>query len=378
MTAGAGEQHVFNDQATRQVRNLLRAVLFVLTITAISFARDLLLPVVLALFIALTFRPAIRYLSKHRIPPLFAAAVFFGLLVGGGITMFYFVSGPIIIWFEEAPQLMQTFSGKFRGILASLETITSLTEKLQDVSTVANAPAAQEVVIRESALPAMVSIVTGYPVQFLITLLTTLVLAVFLMASGDLFYEKLVRILPTLSARKRALHIAYDIENQVSGYVFTLTAINFVMGALVAVIFHLLGMPLPYLWGVLAFLFNYVPYVGALAGIALSGFMAVVTFDTIGYALLIPLAYGACSIVESEILSPHIMGRSLQMNSVAILLSLAFWTWMWGIAGSALALPFLVSIKVFCDHMEGLSGLGEFIASRQVEASAETAGGPSN
>ena len=357
--------------ATKQVRNLLRAILLILAITVIYYARDLLLPVVLAFFLALTFRPAIRHSSKHRIPPLLAAALFFALLVVCGFSVFYFVSGPVVAWFEDAPKLMQTFSEKFRGLKSSLETITSLTEKLQDVSSVASTPEVQEVVIRESALPAIFSIVTGYPIQFLITLLSTLVLAVFLMASGDLFYEKLVRILPTLSARKRALHIAYDIENQVSGYISTLSAINFVMGLLVAIIFHVLGMPLPYLWGVLAFLFNYVPYIGALAGIALSGFMAIVTFDSVGYALLIPLAYAACSIIESEILSPQIMGRSLQMNSVAILLSLAFWTWMWGIAGCALALPLLVTIKVFCDHMEGLSGLGEFIATRQTGNSIE-------
>jgi predicted PurR-regulated permease PerM len=250
-----------------------------------------------------------------------------------------------------------------------------MTTKLQDVAKAGNAPLIQEVVVRESALPAIFSIATGYPIQFLITLLTTLVLAVFLMASGDLFYEKLVRILPNLSARKRALHIAYAIEDEVSAYVLTLSLINLVMGVLVAVIFHLLGMPLAYIWGLLAFLFNYVPYIGALTGIVLSAFMAVITFDSVGYALLVPLAYGACSIIESEVLSPQIMGRSLQMNSVAILLSLAFWTWLWGIAGAALALPFLVTLKVFCDHMEGLSGLGEFIATRQTEIFAETTQG---
>ncbi len=372
MTTAPDEPFSDEHDATKQVRNLLRAILLILAITVIYFARDLLLPVVMAIFLALTFRPVIRYLSKHRIPPIVAASMFFAFLIAGGFSVFYSVSGPVVSWFEDAPRLMQMFSDKFRGFQSSLDTITNLTEKLQDASGPANMPEVQQVVVRESALPAIFSIVTGYPIQFLITLLSTLVLAVFLMASGDLFYEKLVRILPTLSARKRALRIAYDIENQVSGYVFTLSAINFVMGILVACIFYVLGMPMPYLWGVLAFLFNYIPYVGALTGIALSGFMAVVTFDSIGYALLVPLAYAACSLVESEVLSPQIMGRSLQMNSVAILLSLAFWTWMWGVAGCALALPFLVTIKVFCDHMEGLSGLGEFISARQTENSVES------
>ncbi len=354
------------DPAT-QIRNLLRALLFVAVIAGIYFARDFLLPIVLALFIALTLRPAIRYMSKRSIPPWLAAAGFFVMLLGAGSATIYFVSGPVASWYQDAPQLAQAFTEKFRGLQSSLETLTTLTEKVQDVAQATNDPAVQEVVVRESALPTIFSVLTGYPVQFLITLLATLVLAVFLMASGDLFYEKLVRILPTLSSRKRALKIVYDIEDEVSAYVLTLSAINFVMGIVVAVTFHALGMPLPYLWGVLAFFFNFVPYVGAVTGIALAGFMAIVTFDSVRFALLVPLAYLIISILESEVVSPQVMGNRLQMNAVAILLSLAFWTWLWGVAGCAMALPLLVTIKVFCDQMEGLSGLGEFIATRHTE-----------
>ena len=92
------------------------------------------------------------------------------------------------------------------------------------------------------------------------------------MASGDLFYEKLVRVLPTLTDRKRALHIVYDIETEVSTYVLTLTAINAGLGIAVAVTFHALGMPAPYLWGLLTFFLNFIPYVGAVTGVRIVGF----------------------------------------------------------------------------------------------------------
>lgn len=367
MSANTSEIAVNESDTGKQIRNLLRAILFVAAVACLYLARDFLLPIVLALFIALTLRPAVRYLSKHHTPPWLAATVFFVVLLAAGFATFYYVSGPVASWYEDAPKLAQAFAQKFSGLQSSLDTFTNLTAKMQDTSNATNGSDVQEVVIRESALPAIFGIVTGYPVQFLFSLLATMILAVFLMASGDLFYEKLVRILPTLSARKRALHIVYDIESEVSAYVLTLSAINFVMGVIVAVTFHALGMPLPYLWGVLAFFLNYVPYVGAVTGVALAGFMAIVTFDSVGYALLVPLAYLVISILESEILSPQVMGRSLQMNAVAILLSLAFWTWLWGIAGCAMALPLLVVIKIFCDQMEGLSGLGEFIATRHKE-----------
>jgi len=353
----------------KQARTALRGLLIIATIAVMYFARDFLLPVVLALFIALTLRPSVRYLAKHHIPPWLTATFFIAILVVSGISTGYVLSAPVAVWINDAPQLGRTFAEKFHGFQSSLDTIVDLTDKLQDASGPTSSPAVQEVIVRQPALPALLALITGYPVQFAITLLATLVIAMFLMASGDLFYEKLVRILPTLTDRKRALHIVYDIENEVSSYVLTLIAINAGLAIIIGVTFHFLGMPSPYLWAVLIFFFNFIPYVGAVSGVALSAFMAIVSFDSLGYALLMPLTYTLWSLVESEIVKPQVLGRRLQMNAVAILLSLAFWTWLWGIAGAAIAVPVLVTIRVFCDHVEGLSGLGEFLSVRHSEKS---------
>jgi predicted PurR-regulated permease PerM len=222
-------------------------------------------------------------------------------------------------------------------------------------------------VVRQHSFPGLLMSLTGYPIQLGVTLAATLVIAVFLLASGDLFYEKLVRILPTLTARKQALHIVYDIESEISTYVLTLSAVNAGLGLVIAITFHLLGMPSPYLWGLLIFIFNFVPYVGTVAGVTLVGFMAVVSFDSLGYAMLMPLTYAGWAILESEIIRPQIFGRRFQMNAVAILLSLAFWSWLWGIAGAAIAVPTLVTLNIFCAHIKGLSGLGEFLSSHHPE-----------
>ena len=350
-----------------QIRNTLRGLLFIATITAMYFARDFLLPVVLAVFVALTLRPAIRYLDRHGIPAAFTAIVFVMVILLSSVTVFYLLSGPITSWLDQAPQLSRTFSEKFSGLRSPIDMIGNLSQKLNSVTEPANGNPTQEVVIHTAALPAMFAIITGYPLQILITLSATLVIAVFLMASGNLFYEKLVRILPHLTARKRALRIVYDIENAVSTYVLTISALNAGFGIVICVVYYFLGMPLPYLWGFLAFAFNFFPYVGAVSGVALSAFMAIISFDQLGYALLIPLSYIVLSLSDSEVIRPQILGRSLQMNAVAILLSLAFFTWLWGIAGAAIAIPLLISLKVFCDNFEELSGLGEFIAAREVE-----------
>lgn len=359
----ASADHVYQ----LQIRNTLRGLLFIAIIAAMYFARDFMLPVVLAVFVAITLRPAIRYLDRRGIAPALSAVVFVIVILLSSIAIVYLLSGPIMSWFDQAPQLSRTFAQKFSGLRAPIDTISNITQKLTTATDSANGNPTQEVTIHTAALPAMIAVVTGYPMQILITLAATLVIAIFIMASGNLFYEKLVRILPHLTARKRALHIVYDIENAVSSYVLTISAINATFGVLICVAYYFLGMPLPYLWGFLAFAFNFFPYVGALSGIALSAFMAIITFDQLGYALLVPLSYTVLSLSDSEIVRPQILGRSFQMNAVAILLSLAFFTWLWGIAGAAIAIPLLVCLKVFCDHFEQLSGLGEFIAAREVE-----------
>jgi predicted PurR-regulated permease PerM len=350
---------------TKQSRTALRGILFIAIIAAMYVARDFLLPVVLASFIALTFRPAVRSLSRHYVPPWLSAALLAVTLVGGGVFAGYMLSWQVSAWIDQAPQLAEAFVEKFRGLRSWLEVLVNLTDKIQDATETQGIAPAQEVVVREPVLPGWLVVMTWYPLQVTITLVATLVIAVFLMSSGDLFYEKLVRVLPTLSTRKRALRIVYELETEVSTYLLTLTAINAVLGLAVALTFHALGMPSPYLWGLLTFFFNFIPYVGALTGIALSGFLAIVTFDSLGYALLIPAAFILLSLIESEIASPLVLSRRLQMNSVAILLSLAFWAWLWGIPGAAIAVPVLVTIKVFCNHIDGLSGLGEFLSERQ-------------
>ena len=357
------------ERSANQSRLALQALLFIFVIAALYFARDFLLPVVLAVFIALTLRPAVRFLQKFLVPPWLAATVFVILLVIAGALAGYLISGPISDWIDQAPLLQQKFTSKFAGLSEIFTKFSNLTDQIQNASTPAQGSSVQEVVVKQHLFPGLLVSMTSYPIQFAVTLAATLVIAVFLLASGDLFYEKLVRILPNLTTRKKALHIVYDIESEISTYVLTLSVVNACLGLVIAISFQALGMPSPYLWGMLIFIFNFVPYVGTLAGICLSGFMAVVSFDSVGYAMLLPLTYAGWAFMESEIFRPQILGSRFEMNAVAILLSLAFWSWLWGISGAAIAVPALVTLKIFCNHVDGMAGLGEFLSSRPVEKS---------
>src|SRR5260221_4168176 len=124
-----------------------------------------------------------------------------------------------------------------------------------------------------------------------------------------------------------------------------------------------LGMPNPALWGIGAALLNFVPYVGPLAGIALAGAVGIVTYPLLASAVLPPVAYTALQLVESNFVTPTILGRRLELNTVAILILLSLTTWMWRLVGTIIGVPMLVVIKVFSDNFPALAPLAEFLTA---------------
>jgi predicted PurR-regulated permease PerM len=123
----------------------------------------------------------------------------------------------------------------------------------------------------------------------------------------------------------------------------------------------LLEMPNPLLWGALAALAEFIPYLGATAMIALLSLAGLVTFDQVGSALLVPAAYLGVNVLQSQFIAPLILGRRLTLNPVAIFIGLVFWWWIWGVPGAFIAVPLIATFKIFCDHIEALAPVGEFL-----------------
>lgn len=220
-------------------------------------------------------------------------------------------------------------------------------------------PSTEKVVVTQPGLAAWAADTLG---GLTTTLGAALVLVVFLLSSGDLFLHKLVRILPTFSDKKRSVRVVHDVEFEVSRYLLTITGINICFGVVVGTAMAVLGMPNPLLWGAAATVLNFIPYVGAAIGTGTALIAALITYDSIGPALLPPAAYLLFHTLESAFITPLVVGRRLELNVVAIFISLAFWSWMWGIVGALIAVPILVVVKVFCDSFPGLAHFGEFLS----------------
>jgi predicted PurR-regulated permease PerM len=137
--------------------------------------------------------------------------------------------------------------------------------------------------------------------------------------------------------------------------------VNIGLGLCVALVMYLLKMPNPLLWGALAAFAEFIPYLGATAMIALLTLAGLVTFEQVGQALLVPGGYLAVNLLQSQLISPLILGRRLTLNPVAIFVGLVFWWWIWGVPGAFIAVPLIATFKIFCDHIEALAPIGEFL-----------------
>lgn len=345
------------------IRRIAAGLLVIAAVAGAYFARDFLLPAVFAFFIATTLRPLVRALSRKGIPAWATTAgiVLLAAMLAGIAALAF--AGALSQWAADAPRLQQELMRKLAGLRSSLDGLIHISNALQEAAA-PGAADAQEVVVKQPVLPTIFTVVAGYPLNVIFVASGAIVIAVFLMASGDMFYEKLIRVLPTLSDKKAALAIALDVEREVSAYLLSITLINAGLAACVGVAFWVIGLPTPHLWALFAFVLNFIPYLGPITGLACSALIGIVVFDTAGHALLAPAAYGLLIGLETQIVTPAVLSRRMEINAVMILLALAFWAWCWGIAGIVVAVPILVTFRVLCAHVEALAPFGEFLSQR--------------
>jgi len=191
----------------------------------------------------------------------------------------------------------------------------------------------------------------------------TVLLLYLLLASGDLFLQKLVRVMPTLGDKKRAVEISHEIQQNISNYLFSVSLINISLGVVVSGGLYFMGVPNAAMWGMLVAILNFVPYFGPVAGIVVLAGLGLLTFGTLWQAFLPPAWYLLLHLLEANLVTPVLLGRRFTLNPVVIFVSLIFWTWLWGVPGALLSVPILVSIKVVCDRVPALSSISEVLTS---------------
>ena len=209
--------------------------------------------------------------------------------------------------------------------------------------------------------PGLTKQLFGGTAAFLGSMTVILFLTYFLLAVGDLFLQKLVAVLPQFRDKRTAVSIARETEAQISVYLFTSTLINIGVGVVTGVAMWLVGMPNAVLWGVVAAVLNFVPYVGAVVNMVVLLLAAVVTFESTSRALLVPAVFLGINLIEGNLVTPMILGHRMRLNTVALFIGFVFFWYIWGIPGAILAVPIMAALKIVCDHIESLAPIGEFL-----------------
>jgi predicted PurR-regulated permease PerM len=347
---------------------LAQIILIVLgAITALFFARPVLLPIFLACVAAMTLKPLIRWSSCAHISPTVSAAVVLLTLVAGVAIGFVQFGRPAMAWVDSTPQHMTELRQKIQKLLPPGARFSEAAAAVNNLG----ATEAEKKEEQKVAPTVQVQVKDNHSSTFLINwtgtllvgIIETLVLLYLLLASGDLFLQKLVHVMPTLGDKKRAVEINHEIQQNISNYLFSVTLINIGLGIVVSGGLYFMGVPNAGMWGIFLAALNFVPYFGPVAGIVLLAAVGLLTFDTsLWRALLPPGWYLLLHLLESNLITPVLLGRRFTLNPVVIFVSLIFWTWLWGVPGALLSLPILVSIKVISDHVPALSPVSEVLS----------------
>jgi predicted PurR-regulated permease PerM len=334
----------------------------ILTALAVCYtlhlARDFLLPITVAMLLDFLFSPVVRALTRLRIPVPIGAALVVLTLVGGVALGVYQLSDPVQRWVENAPATLSTAQAKVRKLLRPVQRTA---EQVERATAVAPAAGAREVVVRG---PGIVARVFGTTQKLVAGLFEVIFLLYFLLASGDLFLQKLVKVIPRETDKHTVVRAARGIEASVSAYLVTQAMINVGEGLVVMGAMYLLHMPNAVLWGSLVMVLEFVPYLGATVMTLALGLAALTTFDNVARALVVPAAFVAINLIQANLVTPVLLGQRLTLNPVAIFVGLAFWFFVWGVPGAFVAVPILAALKAVCDHARAFAALGEFLGRR--------------
>lgn len=343
------------------IKSVALTGLFILAVFyTMYFMRAMLLPLVLALLLSYLLAPLVRALGRIRIGPPFGAALVLLSLIGLLVYGISFLSEPAAGWLEKAPYSLQQLQQKLLPLKKPIEKVAQATGEIDKLTSPEQPQEkTQTVVVKRSAFAEL--FFTQGP-EFVASTVVMFILLYFLLAYDGVFLTKIIRITPRLGDKKRAVSIMREIEAQISRYLLTITLINIGLGFAVGTTVHFLGLQNPIMWGVMVALLNFIPYLGALTGIICMTLGAVLSYDSLGYAMIFPASYLIIAILEGNFITPWVLGRSLTLNPVLILIALAFWGWMWGISGMILAVPILATFKIFCDHIEPMAPVSEFMS----------------
>ncbi len=357
------------------VRSAALTVISVLALVLfLQYAQSVLIPIVLGVLISYALTPLVNGLARAHVPRAAGAAVavslFVGVLGGGSYTL----KDQMMAVVADVPQAAQRARDRLRQTQrtsgGTLQQVQRAATEIQKTADAASPPDTkppgdvQKVRVVEPTFNAFDYLWMGGVglIGFLGQFTVILFLVYFFLVTGDLYKRKLVKIAgPQLTQKKITVQILDDINLQIESFIRVQVFTSVLVGVLTGVALWWFGVQEYIIWGVLAGVFNSIPYLGPVIVTGGLGIVAFMQFDDVTKTLYVCGATMIITSLEGFLLTPMLLGRAARMNAVAVFVGLLFWSWVWGVWGTILAVPMLMMIKAICDHVEDLQPVGELL-----------------
>lgn len=320
---------------------LFLALPFVLSIGAVVF-----LPLVTALVLSIVLSPLAAQLNRIGLPNAVASMLSVLLFITLLVLVVALILQPAIALLDDLPGMLTRASQQIARLRNNLDWFNDVNRAIARIS--GRPPASREVVVAAPSLIEQLAVAT--PSVVLETLLTLLMAYFMIESRGRLRRHLLLERTSPGSTRKAAL-LLREIQDRVGTYILTVALINLGVGGLTALGTWLLGWNAPIMWGGVAALLNFLPYIGPLTMIGALGLVSLVTYGTVPLAMLAPLAYLALHTIEANVITPSVLGRRFTVNPVMILFAFSYFTWIWGAIGALLSVPLLLTLLAAFDHL---------------------------
>jgi predicted PurR-regulated permease PerM len=354
---GTGAPNAAHGDVPTRPRSSTAAV--VLATLAVGFTvwatQGLVLPILLAMFFALVGNPIIRGLQRLRFPRFLGALA----VLCGGIAITVLLGSqlvePVGDWMREVPREMRSVAPKLQRMVKPVQEANKAAENIARAAGGESTSKPVQVVKTEANDP--YKALTTTP-RMVASVLAVVLLTFFFMVYGENLQKKALALLPGRQQQKLTVEILQSIEREISRYVLTISVINAVVGLVFAGALMLLDVPMPeaLMWGTMAALLNFAPYVGPLIGIIVMLLMGFVSFDEPLQSLAPAAIYLLLHTLEGQIITPIVLGKRMAISPLMLILALMVFGWLWGIIGLLLAVPLLVCVKLVLERIEGLEG----------------------
>lgn len=349
--------------ALRTINRSVLALLILLVMGVCFLAQELLIPIALALLLSLLLSPVVNLLERAlRLPRFIGSLVTTAAVIAALVLALVSLAKPAQKWIAHAPETGRTIEQRLRSVRAPILKAQEASKKIEEL-TLPPGAGAKTVVSPQSTL--FLDMASSTP-RALGQIAAVLLLAYFFLSSGNGFLRRLVEIMPAMRDKKLVVSIARAVQQEMSRYLVTVSVINIALGTATAIMLAWLHVPNPLLWGAVAAVFNFAPYIGpacTLLALTLVGFT---TFDALGDILFVPGTFLMLATVEGQLITPTIIGRRLALDPTVVFVWLLLWGWLWGVVGILLAGPLLVCFRIVCQHVRALHKVGILIGDGSV------------